>query len=52
MKTLVTSVKNMSIKAKNALNTTDYLDYSLQNPLCLKLINQMNSIKLNEVGIE
>jgi len=47
----VNSVKNMAIKSKKVGNNRDFLDTSLTDPMCQKIITQMDSIDLNSLGI-
>lgn len=42
----------MSLKSKQAMNTRDFLDYSLTDPMCQKIIKQMNSMNLDQIGCE
>lgn len=51
MKTLVNHVKNMSVKSRRAGHCVDFLDHQLSDPACRSLIQRMNSIDINELGI-
>ena len=51
MKSLVNNVKNMSLKSVKTGNCVDFLDHSLQEPMCQKIIQTMNSIDLKSLGI-
>jgi len=51
MKTLISKVKHMAIKTKNNGNCVQFLDHSLQDPMCQKIIQSMNSIDINKLGI-
>jgi hypothetical protein len=42
----------MSLKSKKASNTIDFLDHSLNDPMCQRIIKQMNSIKVSQIGCE
>ena len=52
IKNLVDTVKKMSLKSRKAGNNIDFLDHSLKDPLCQKIIKRMNSVKLQELGIQ
>ena len=52
MKNLVETVKKMSLKSRKAGNNRDFLDHSLKEPLCQKIIKSMNSVKIKELGIQ
>ena len=52
MKSLINTVKRMSVKAKVNGNTINFLDHANQDPGCLKLIESMNRFSLKELGIE
>lgn len=51
MKSLIRSVKDMSLKSKAKGNSIDFLDHSLKDPMCQRIIQQMNSINLEEIGV-
>lgn len=51
MKSLIHTVKSMSVKAKNAGNHLSFLDHTFREPGCQKLIEQMNNISLESLGI-
>lgn len=51
MKSLIKSVKDMSLKSKAKGNSIDFLDHSLKDPMCQKIIQQMNNINLEEIGV-
>jgi hypothetical protein len=51
MRSLVNSVKSMSTKAIARNNSIDFLDYSLQDPMCQRIIKEMNSIDLKSIGV-
>ena len=51
MKSLVDSVKHMAHKCRMQGNSIDFLDHSMQNPLCQKLIKDMDSINLSQLGV-
>ena len=52
MKSLITTVKEMSLRSKQAGNSISFLDHTWNDPGCQKLIQQMNNISLNQLGIE
>ena len=52
MKSLISSVKQMSIKSKLSGNCINFLDHTHTEPGCQKLIERMNSMSLKELGIE
>ena len=51
MLSLVNSVKSMAVKTKLKGCPIDFLDNSTADPMCRKIIERMNSIKINELGI-
>ena len=51
MKSLVNSVKHMAVKTKNRGHCVDFLDNSLMDPRCQKIIERMNSIDIRDLGI-
>ncbi len=52
MKSLIDTVKQMSVRSKTAGNSVQFLDHTWNDPGCKKLIQQMNTISLNQLGIE
>lgn len=52
MKSLINNVKSMSVVAKSKGNCRDFLDHSLSEPMCQKIIQTMNNIDLRSLGIE
>ena len=51
MKSLVDSVKKMSTKSIARNNCIDFLDYSLQDPNCQRIMTEMNSMNIDQLGI-
>jgi hypothetical protein len=51
MKTLISKVKHMAVKTKHQGNMRDFLDHSLSDPMCQKIIESMNGIDLQKLGI-
>ena len=51
MKTLVNQVKQMSVRSKAAGHSVDFLDHSLQDPACQRIIQRMNQIDLRKMGV-
>ena len=51
MKSLVNNVKKMSLKSAKANNNIEFLDHSLTEPTCQKIINTLNNIDLKSLGI-
>jgi len=41
----------MAVKTKTRGHSRDFLDNSIADPMCRKIIERMNSIKINELGI-
>lgn len=52
MRSLINTVKEMSLRSKQAGNSVAFLDHTWNDPGCQKLIQQMNSMNLNQLGIE
>ena len=52
IKNLVETVKKMSLKSRKAGNSIDFLDHSLKDPLCQKIIKSMNTVDIKELGIQ
>ena len=52
MRSLVNQVKTMSVKAQKTNSPIDFLDNSLKDLTCQKIIRSMQSLKLKELGIE
>lgn len=52
MRSLVTQVKRMSVKARSSVNKVDFLDNSLKHAACQNIIRTMQAIPLKELGIE
>lgn len=52
MKSLVETVKTMSLKSKAAGNSISFLDHTWNEPGCQRLIEQMNKMTLSQLGIE
>lgn len=46
MRSLITTVKEMSLRSKQAGNSINFLDKAYHDPGCQKLIEQMNNIDL------
>ena len=51
MRGLVNQVKSMSVKARHATNHIDFLDNSLKDMTCQKIIQTMDTIPLKDLGI-
>ena len=52
MRSLVNQVKSMSVKARQAHHNVDFLDNSLKDSTCQKIIQTMQKLPLKELGIE
>lgn len=52
MRSLINQVKTMSVKARNVNHKVDFLDNSLKDATCQKIIKTMQSIPLKELGID
>jgi|LauGreDrversion4_2_1035121.scaffolds.fasta_scaffold417206_1 hypothetical protein len=52
MKSLIKVVKTMSVKSKLAGNSINFLDHTYNDPGCQKLMQQMNEMNLEQLGIE
>lgn len=52
MKSLISIVKKMSVKSKLSGNSINFLDHTYADPGCQKLIEQMNTISLEQLGIQ
>lgn len=48
MKNLVDTVKAMSLKSKRNGYCIDFLDHSLKDMTCQKIIRTMNSVKIED----
>lgn len=51
MKTLINQVKHVAAKTKMRGHSRDFLDHSLQEPMCQKIIQAMQNVDLRELGI-
>jgi hypothetical protein len=51
MKSLVQTVKRLSVISKINGNSISFLDHSYTDPGCQKLIESMNAVTLKELGI-
>lgn len=52
MKSLINTVKTMSVKSKIMGNSISFLDHTYNDPGCQKLMEKMNNMSLKELGIE
>jgi hypothetical protein len=52
MKSLINTVKQMSLKSKLSGNSISFLDHTHNDPGCQRLIENMNNISLKQLGIE
>lgn len=52
MKSLIQTVKGMSVKSKLSGNSINFLDNTYNEPGCKKLVEMMNNISLKSLGIE
>ncbi len=52
MKSLINTVKKMSLKSKLSGNCINFLDKTYHDPGCQNLIASMNNINLKQLGIE
>lgn len=51
MRPLVNQVKHMATKTKQKGHCRDFLDNSLKDPMCQKIIQKMDSIRIEDLGI-
>ena len=52
MRSLLNTVKKMSVKQRAAVNHIEFLDSQLADPLGQKIVKQMDVLKLPDLGIE
>ncbi len=51
MRSLVETVKKMSVRTRAAHNKIDFLDHQLVDPMCQKIIDKMSSVDIRRLGI-
>jgi hypothetical protein len=51
MKTLVNQVRQLSAKSKLAGHSRDFLDYSLNDPGCQRIIQRLNEVDVRSLGV-
>lgn len=52
MRQLITSVKELSLKAKQSTCHRSFLDGTITNPSCQSMVTRMTSIRPEDLGIE